>query len=81
MSNRQNYQTLVSDYKKLAQFTKKLGLSGGIMRFSIIIFISSWKHLEIPYYKLVAPILFSLCIYYFIKDFLTFPLETCATHS
>ncbi len=72
MSDRKDYQTLVDNYKSGARFVKKLGLSGGMMQFSIIIFINSLKHLEIPYYKLVGPVLLSWAIYSFIKDFLTF---------
>ncbi|MBP7074556.1 MAG: hypothetical protein KBA81_04135 [Rhabdochlamydiaceae bacterium] len=72
MSNHQNYQTLMDNYKTGVQFVKKLGLTSGIMQFSIIVFINGWKHLEIPYYKFAGLILFSWAIYSFIKDFWTF---------
>ena len=66
-----SYQTLVKDYRELINFMRKLAFSGGIMQFSILIFINAWKHLEFPYYKLVAPVLFSWCFYQFAKDFFT----------
>ncbi len=72
MSGKQNYQTLVDEYKKGAQFAKKLGTAGMLLQIGIIGFINGWKHLEIPYYNAVAPILFFLSIYYMVKDFLTF---------
>ncbi len=72
MSKHKNYQTLVTDYKELLQFGRKLGLVGGIIQFSILIFINAWKHMEIPYFKVAAPILFALCLYLFAKDFSTF---------
>ncbi len=71
MNDRQNYQSLVDSYKWGMQFIKKLGTSGMFLQIGILGFINGWKHLEIPYYKAVAPVLFSLSIYFFIKDFLT----------
>lgn len=72
MSGQKNYQTLVNDYRELLQFGRKLGLAGGIMQFSILIVVNAWKHLEMPYYKLAAPLLFAWCFYQFAKDFFTF---------
>lgn len=72
MSRQRNHRELLSDYKQLLQFGRKLGLLGGITQFSILIFINASKHLEIPYYKFVAAILFSWCLYQFVKDFFTF---------
>ena len=72
MSKQKNYQTLVADYKELLRFGRKLGSAGGIMQFSILIFVTAWKHLEIPYFKVAAPILFAWCLYQFAKDFFTF---------
>lgn len=72
MSGKQNYQTLVDEYKKSAQFAKKLGTAGMLLQIGIIGFINGWKHLEIPYYNAAAPILFGLSIYYLVRDFLTF---------
>jgi hypothetical protein len=72
MTSCQSYKSLVEKYKEAAQLMKKLGLSGGMIQFSILLFINGWKHLEIPYYKLVGLILFSWVIYSFLKDFLTF---------
>ena len=54
-----NYQTLIDDHTKLMRFGRKLGFSGGVMQFSFLVFINAWKQLEIPYYKIVAPILVS----------------------
>ncbi len=72
MNNQQNYQTLLDDYEKRTQFVKKLGLSGGMMQFSVILVVNSLKHLEIPYYKLISPLLLLWAIYAFMKDFLIF---------
>lgn len=41
-----------------------------MIEFAIILFVYSWKHLEIDYYKIIAPILFSLSIFFLVKDFL-----------
>lgn len=72
MSDRQNHQTLVRDYKSRAQFIKKLGASGGMMQFSVIVVISSWKHAGMPYYEFACPVLLCWAIYSFVKDFLIF---------
>ena len=71
MTKQNNYQTLIDDHTQLMRFGRKLGLSGGVMQFSFLVFITAWKHLEIPYYKIVAPILVSWCLYQFVKDFFT----------
>jgi len=72
MNKQNDYQTLIANYKELFQFGRKLGSSGGIMQFSILIFVTAWKHLEIPYFKIAAPILFAWCLYQFAKDFFSF---------
>lgn len=64
-----NYQTLVDDHRGLLQFGRKLGLAGGTMQFSLLIFANAWKHLELPFYKVGAPLLFAWCLYQFAKDF------------
>ncbi len=71
MNNHQTYQSLVDKYKGGVQFVKKLGTSGLVVQVAIIGFINGWKHLEIGYYKIAAPILFFLSLYFFVKDFIT----------
>ena len=71
MNDRQDYHSLVDMYKGGAQVVKKLGISGMFLQIGIIGFVTGWKHLEIDYYTIAAPILFFLSIYFFIKDFLT----------
>lgn len=72
MSHHQSYQSLVNKYKNGAQFVKKLGTASTLIQLGIIGFANGWKHLEIPYYTIFAPLLFSLSIYFLIKDFLVF---------
>lgn len=72
MSSKKDYQTLLDEYKQRAQFVKKLGLSGGMMQFSAIMVVNSLKPLQIPYYKLIAPLVLLWAIYSFTKDFITF---------
>ncbi len=72
MNNSQSYQSLVDGYKGGAQAIKKLGISGLFIQIGIIGFVNGWKHLEIANYEIAAPILFSLSIYYLIKDFFNF---------
>jgi hypothetical protein len=71
MSSHQNYQSLVDRYKKDAQFVKKLGTFGMIVQVAIFGFVSGWEHLKIGHYEIAAPILFSLSLYFLVKDFLT----------
>lgn len=71
MSREISYQALINDYKGLQHLGKKLGLSGGMMQFGILVFANAWKHLEIPCYSLAAALLFSWCLYSFVKDFYT----------
>lgn len=71
MSKEEGYQTLVNEHRRLLQFGRKFRLSGGILQFSILIFVNAWKHLEFPCYKLAAPILLGWCFYQFAKDFFT----------
>jgi len=71
--NKQNcYQALVDDYNELMQFGKKLGLVGGTIQLSLMLFLNAWKHIEIPHYKVGAPLLFLWCLYQLAKDFFTF---------
>ncbi len=71
MNSRENYQSLADKYKSGVQLVKKLGTYGMILQVSTILVINSWKHLQIDYYMIAAPILFSLSIYFFVKDFFT----------
>jgi hypothetical protein len=71
MKNRQDYQSLVGMYKSGTQHVHKLGTFGMVIQIGIIGFIYSWKQLEIEYFKVAAPVLFSLSIYFLISDFLT----------
>lgn len=72
MSSKKDYQILLDEYKQRALFVKKLGLSGGMMQFSAIMVVNSLKPLQIPYYKLIAPLVLLWAIYSFTKDFITF---------
>ena len=69
MSSRQNYQSLVEKHKGGNQIVKKLGTYGMFIQIGIIGAIYGWKHLEIGYYHFAAPILFSVSIYFLVKDF------------
>lgn len=72
MNTGQHHKSLVDKYKYASQFVKKLGLYGMFQQFGTIMFLSGWKRLQIEYYTIAAPVLLSLSIYFFVKDFLTF---------
>lgn len=72
MSKQKSYQTLVDDHRGLLQYGRRLGIASGSLQFSLLIFANAWKHLEYPFYKVGAPLLFALCLYRFAKDFFAF---------
>ena len=72
MSKQRSYQELVGDHRGLLQFSRRLSIASGCMQFSLLIFTNAWKHLELPFYKVGAPILFAWCLYQFGKDFFKF---------
>lgn len=69
MNGSQSYQSLVDKYKGGNQVVKKLGMSDLFIQLSIMGVIHSWRHLEIGYYHIAVPVLFSLSIYYLAKNF------------
>ncbi len=72
MNDRLTYQPLVDKYKGATQLVKKLGMAAMFLQVGIISFIHGWKHLDTESYKIAAPFLFALSIYFLIKDFRIF---------
>lgn len=72
MNTYQKHQSLVNNYKERTELVKKLGIAGMLLQAGIIGFIIGWKHIPIDHYEIAAPFLFSLSLYFLIKDFLTF---------
>lgn len=71
MNNRQNYQSLVDKYNNGTRVIKKLGTIGMVMQISIIMLANGWKHTGLSYHEIATPILFSVSIYFLVKDFIT----------
>lgn len=72
MSKQRGHKELADDHRGLLRFAKRLSIASGCMQFSFLIFANAWKHLEYPFYKVGALLLFAVCLYRFGKDFFTF---------
>lgn len=68
----QNYQSLVDQYQGGVCLVKKLGIAAMAIQGGIFGFVNGWKHLQIEYFNIAAPLLFSLSIFFLIKDFLPY---------
>lgn len=69
MSEPSSHQSLVDKYNGNHQLVRKLGMSGLLIQLGIFGAIHAWRHLEMGYYYTAVPALFSLSIYYLVKDF------------
>jgi hypothetical protein len=59
MTRQRSYKELVDDHRGLLHYSKKLGIASGCLQFSLLILINSWQNLELPYYKIGAPLIFA----------------------
>ncbi len=69
MNIRQSYQSLVDKYKGGNQIIRKMGLYGLFIQIGAIGAINAWKPLQIGYYHIAVPALFTVSVYYLVKDF------------
>ncbi|MDN3507095.1 MAG: hypothetical protein P0S96_07695 [Simkaniaceae bacterium] len=68
MSKTKTYESLTSEYFSICELRKKLDFAGALMQFSLITVLFSWKPAQIGLYKIAAPILLSLSIFYFFRS-------------
>lgn len=68
MSKSQTYENLTNEYLSICKLRKKLDFSGALMQFSLITVLLSWKPAQIGLYKIAAPVLLFLSIFYFFRS-------------
>ena len=72
MDKQKSHEELVDDFSSLNRYGKKKDQFGMFMQISIITVLLSWRPAQMDHYKIAAPILLSLSLYFFLKDFLAF---------
>jgi Ca2+/Na+ antiporter len=68
MSNSKTYEHLINEYLSICKLRKKLDFAGALMQFSLITVLFSWKPAQIGLYKIAAPVLLFLSIFYFFRS-------------
>ncbi len=68
MSKSTTYENLTNEYFSISKLRKKLDFAGALMQFSLITVLLSWKPAQIGQYKIAAPILLFLSIFYFFRS-------------
>jgi len=68
MSQNKTYEGLTDEYRSICELRKKLDFSGALIQFSLITVLLSWKPAQIGLYKIAAPVLILLSIFYFFRS-------------
>lgn len=68
MRKSQTYENLTNEYLSICKLRKKLDFAGALMQFSLITVLLSWKPAQIGLYKVAAPVLLFLSIFYFFRS-------------
>lgn len=68
MTKSKTHENLTGDYFSICKLRKKFDFSEMLLQFSIISVLLSWKPAQIGLYKIAAPILLFLSIFYFFQS-------------